>query len=78
MSEPYTPTTREVRAAFGAIFIESRREQAYAEFDRWLAEHDRQVAERAWGEGAKAQADAYGMEVDTGPNPYRAAKGEQK
>jgi len=26
----------------------------------------------AWGEGAKAQADAYGMNVDTlGPNPYR-------
>ncbi|WDH80188.1 hypothetical protein PTQ19_07090 [Microbacterium esteraromaticum] len=35
----YTPTTREVRAAFGAIFIEARREQAYAEFDRWLAEY---------------------------------------
>lgn len=33
---------------------------------------------RAWDEGAKAQADAYGMEVDTGPSPYRAAKGEQK
>lgn len=39
---------------------------------RWLAEHDRQVAERAWDEGR-----------DNSPffptdNPYRAAKGEQK
>jgi hypothetical protein len=25
----------------------------------------------AWDEGAKAQADAYGMDKDTGSNPYR-------
>lgn len=49
-----------------------------AHLERIEAEHDRQVAERAWDEGAKAQADTYGMEVDTGPNPYRAAKGERK
>jgi hypothetical protein len=27
----------------------------------------------AWDEGARAQAECYGMEKDTGPNPYRAA-----
>ena len=25
----------------------------------------------AWDEGAQAQADTYGGQVDTGPNPYR-------
>ena len=25
----------------------------------------------AWGEGAQAQADTYGGQIDTGPNPYR-------
>jgi len=26
----------------------------------------------AWDEGAQAQAAAYGMDKDTGPNPYRS------
>ena len=25
----------------------------------------------AWDEGAQAQADTYGGQIDTGPNPYR-------
>lgn len=40
-----------------------------------LAEHDRQVAERAWDEGHRAGcADPYARhgECDCGPNPYRA------
>lgn len=85
MSEPYTPTAREVRAAFGAIFIESRREQAYAEFDAWLSEHDRQVAERAWDSGFSA-GQAWEGDVNSRvipqmtrwDNPHRAAKGEQE
>lgn len=40
----------------------------YIESD-WLAEHDRQVAERAWDEG---------RDNSQTENPYRAAKGEQK
>ena len=42
MSE-YTPTTYEVRSA-------ASRAIGGDWFDRWLAEHDRQVAERAWDE----------------------------
>jgi hypothetical protein len=28
------------------------------------------IAAQAWDEGAEAQARAYGMDKDTGPNPY--------
>lgn len=51
-----------------------------AEFDRWLSERDRQVAERAWDEGWDA-SERYGYPIDEDDsyeNPYRAAKGEQK
>ena len=29
------------------------------------------IAFAAWEQGAKAQANAYGMDVDTGANPYK-------
>ena len=45
-------------------------------FDAWLEAHDREVAAKAWDEGARAQASAYGMDVDAGPNPYRIERGE--
>lgn len=63
MSEPYTPTDEEMRAFCTAERLDGPHlsgfptptvGEAEAEFDRWLAEHDRQVAERAWGEGQKA------------------------
>lgn len=48
-----------------------------AEFNAWLAEHDREVSERVWEEGAKAEAfviatsrDSFPTEV-TAFNPYR-------
>ena len=54
------------------------------EFDRWLADHDRQVKAEAWAEGWHAAGDAFieglsanlsGMpQPDSGdgpPNPYR-------
>lgn len=49
----------------------------------WLAEHDRQVAERAWDEGFDEASDDLGRsqmmsDMGEGLNPYRAAKGEQK
>ena len=62
MSE-YTPTTAMVRDSYAphrAVFLrgkgwypdrEASEEEAAAEFDRWLFEHDSQVAERAWDEG---------------------------
>jgi len=50
MSDDYTPTTGEVRAVYAsASFVktafnkyDSNAERGLAEFDRWLAEHDRQ------------------------------------
>ena len=54
----YTPTTGEVRDAYvrrradeKRFFYDSRtRPRARAEFERWLATHDREVAEKAWDE----------------------------
>jgi hypothetical protein len=50
MSDDYTPTTGEVRAVYAsASFVktafnkyDSNAERGLAEFDRWLAQHDRQ------------------------------------
>lgn len=69
----YTPSTSEVRAEYFSTRDhtgESAIERA-KQFDRWLAEHDRQTAEKAWGEGARAgyrtgMADSYLPD-----NPYR-------
>ena len=81
MSEP---TTDQVRLDYVHAYPSTPegREIAGAEFDRWLAEHDRQVAERAWDEGARWAAVECGA-VDNerqawiapGDNPY--TKGEQ-
>lgn len=58
MSKNFTPTTERVRDRY----IEHSRitgstlggPAEYGEaFDRWLAEHDRQVAKKAWWEGAE-------------------------
>ena len=55
----YTPTTEEVRNRYlSEVFTEDE-----AEFDRWLAEHDRVVKSKAWAEGF-----AEGKWVS---NPYR-------
>ena len=35
-----------------------------------------EVQAEAWDEGAQAQAAAYGMDRDTGPNPYRNGAGQ--
>lgn len=71
MSEP---TTDQVRLDYMYAYPSTPdgREIAGAEFDRWLSEHDRQVAERAWDEG-RDNSPFFPTE-----NPYRAAKGEQK
>ncbi len=53
-------------------------EEGFAEFDRALAAHDREVAEKAWDEGyQKGLGTQYGTATPTGkpydpdPNPYR-------
>lgn len=80
----YTPTTEEVRHRYGrdtADDVGMFEVKAHAEFDRWLAERDRQVAERAWAEGYRQgwgdRHDDFhagyvpsGFEQDT-LNPYR-------
>ena len=38
-----------------------------------IAQDLRRFAADAWDQGAQAQAAAYGMDKDTGPNPYREA-----
>lgn len=90
MSEQYTPTTEKVADAWASRYdgehasASGEERRGYeAEFARWLAEHDRQVAERAWDEGARWAAVECGAIDDErqawiapGDNPY--AKGEQK
>lgn len=63
MSE-YTPTTEEVRDSYDYQFTLGMSDiSRIAEFDRWLAEHDRVVKSKAWAEGF-----AEGQWVS---NPYR-------
>ena len=45
---------------------------------RWLAEHDRQVAERAWDEAIQHQWAHRPIGNRSPHNPHRAAKEEQK
>lgn len=63
MSEPYTPTTEEVRDWYGhrnrathqpvGEFYKIMLTGAVAEFDRWLAAHDREVAANALRDAAE-------------------------
>lgn len=66
MSEPYTPTTDTVRCAYLASetsFDDFSGGLANAEFDRWLAQHDKEVLKAAsiramgaadyWKDGAR-------------------------
>ena len=38
--------------------------------DEWLDRFLARVRRDAWNEGAQAQANTYGGQIDTGPNPY--------
>lgn len=55
MTEQYTPTTEQVRDDYQrcgcdrcSLTDDSDWADEHAEFDRWLAEHDRQVSEHVW------------------------------
>jgi hypothetical protein len=52
-NKPYTPTTEEVRESYVLMQKCSAYPNPDAEFDRWLAEHDAEIAKRAWEEGHK-------------------------
>ena len=56
-------TTEDVEADVRADIRRQAREILEAAAPRLMA--------GAWDEGAKSQADSYGMDVDTKPNPYR-------
>jgi len=82
----YTPTTEEVRHGYvgkqavcvnhGDWITKDQWTEFGAEFDRWLAERDRQKQAQAWDEGyVCGYRDGYGDDLDT-PNPYR--QGENK
>lgn len=57
MSE-YIPTTDEVQGRYvhsRIYLVDFPEKKARKEFDRWLAEHDRQVKGEAWDEGRNAE-----------------------
>lgn len=56
MTEPYTPTTEEVRARIGSGWGAPYRDELRRDFDRWLAQHDREVAAGELKEAAKELA----------------------
>lgn len=70
--DEYTPTIEEVRDAAGpdgATAIE------HAAFDRFLAAHDREVAERAWEEGRLAALKNVAWpKEERETNPYREGR----
>lgn len=82
MSE-YTPTTEQMREDWGALVVpviappKSARAERLAEFDRWLAARDREVAAKAWDEGARhvyteGGKCSFARDGDPCPyNPYR-------
>lgn len=75
----YTPTTEQVRriyvkhAAFHGVGKSALHGfSAEAEFDRWLAEHDRQVREKLWDEIVPQYAhDWYWHDGGREQNPHR-------
>lgn len=69
----YIPTTEEILEEWSIGSVDLA--ESKAQFDRWLEEHDRQVAEDAWHEGRSygmydARATNYVAFADR-PNPYR-------
>lgn len=49
MSEPYTPAKAQIEDAYVQVhgsFAPGEHEKSLAEFDRWLAEHDREAVRR--------------------------------
>lgn len=72
MADEYTPTTEDVREWYADSVDRLGGE---AEFDRWLAAHDRETAARAWDEGYRQgrsdQADHSMYHETHTANPYR-------
>lgn len=71
----YTPITEEVRDSYDYQFTLGMNDiSRIAEFDRWLAEHDREVKADAWDEGfAEGLGDGCSCDgcLKWVSNPYR-------
>lgn len=80
MSE-FTPTTEQVRKIYATWKYEDPEPDEdmltfIGEFDRWLADHDRQTAEQAWRSGYYTGKRDYAGSITGGipistPNPYQ-------
>jgi hypothetical protein len=74
--DDYTPDADDVRESYGDPARSfALNADKLAEFDRWLAAHDREVSEKAWEEGWWACEEAHdGSTVSANPkyhvNPY--------
>ena len=81
-SDDYTPTRGEVFDAWIEAWfdygsdrerIHEREEAKHAELERFFVEHDRQVAETAWDEAARAVIEFEESVISDHPtNPYRS------
>ena len=71
MADEQTPTTEDVRLVYGPDSTGMLHDGTVAAFDRRLADHDREVAEKAWDEGY----DTAIRDEDRGSsiNPYRSS-----
>lgn len=74
----FTPTTEQIRTFWASeVALPAAKSGGYdesvAEFNRWLVEHDRQVAEKAWDEAfEEAKESVWSLESEYAPvNPYR-------
>lgn len=74
----YTPTTEEVRERYAndEWDVENEAVARLADFNRWLEEHDRQVAEEAYDEGFANGVDYHEDTIYAPLNPYRNRKAE--
>lgn len=81
----YTPSMEEIRGIYAAYGYGGNRphdgqhqgiREWRAEFDRWLAAHDREVAAAAWWEGVQAQWKhrPLGNRLLPAVNPYREGR----
>jgi len=74
VADDYTPTMNTVRAGWsnGHPFrATTSTEERLAEFDRALAAHDREVAEKAWDEAIALACHRFGVQGARWDNPYR-------
>lgn len=84
MTKQYTPTTEQVRDDYQrcgcdrcSLTDDSDLADEHAEFDLWLAEHDRELQAEAWDDGQRDQLEAQeitlprGVTIPLAPNPHR-------